>query len=108
MRKIVIAGLAAALLAAVLAISSGCGSTVAAGSSSLSVDKYNQIQAGMPADQVKAIAGEPARTESRDTGNSMPGMKMNGTRMDYWYYQGSKGWVRVELAAGQVTAKTGY
>ena len=28
--------------------------------------------------------------------------------VENWYYQGSKGWVRIEVSDGKVTAKTGY
>jgi len=38
-------------------------------------------------------------------GGSMTGDSMN---MEYWYYQGSKGWVRLEITDDKVTAKSGY
>ena len=107
MRNKLFAALAAMLVITTLAIASGCGATAAGQSAELSADKYNQISVGMTSDQVKSIAGDPARTESKDTG-SMPGMQMNDSKMDYWYYQGSHGWVRIEVSEGKVTAKSGY
>ena len=108
MKKAIFAGLAAALVAGLLIVSSGCGGQAAAGSSDMSVEKYNQINVGMSKDQVKSIAGEPARTETKNAGGSMAGMQMSNGNMDYWYYQGSKGWVRLEVADGKVTSKSGY
>ncbi|MHB1411896.1 MAG: hypothetical protein ACYCXU_00655 [Thermoleophilia bacterium] len=107
MREKLVAALAAVLVITTLAIASGCGAATAGQPAELSADKYNQINVGMTSDQVKSIAGDPARTESKDTG-SMPGMHMNGSQMDYWYYQGSRGWVRIEVSEGKVTAKSGY
>ena len=106
MKKKLLTVLTIAVALAAIAIASGCGAT-ATGQSQLSADKYKQITTGMSADQVKSIAGDPAKTESKDTG-SMPGMQMNGDKMDYWYYQGSQGWVRLEISGGKVTNKSGY
>jgi len=66
----------------------------------------------MSADQVKSLAGEPVRTESKamSGGHSMGEGSMSGDNMnmEYWYYQGSKGWVRLEITDDKVTAKSGY
>ncbi|MFA5810636.1 MAG: hypothetical protein WC935_09960 [Thermoleophilia bacterium] len=96
----------------VLTIISGCGTQASTDSSNLSSEKYAQINVGMSADQVKSMAGEPSRTEAKSMsgGHSMDGGTMSGDsmNMEYWYYQGSKGWVRLEMADGKVTAKSGY
>ncbi|MFA6002391.1 MAG: hypothetical protein WC828_09840 [Thermoleophilia bacterium] len=96
----------------VLAIISGCGTQASSDSSNLSSEKYAQINIGMTADQVKSLAGEPSRTEAKNMsgGHSMGGGSMSGDsmNMEYWYFQGSKGWVRLEMADGKVTAKSGY
>lgn len=112
MKKLLIAMGAAALVLGLLAVISGCGTQASAGGSTqLNPDKYAQITEGMTADQVKAIAGDPSKTEQKSTGG---GHQMNGMTMDsamsteYWYYQGSKGWVRLELADGKLTSKSGY
>lgn len=107
MKQKLIAAIAAALVIATLAIASGCGAAAGGQSAELGAAKYNQITVGMTSGQVRSIAGEPARIESKDAG-SMPGMQMNGGKMDYWYYQGSHGWVRFEISDGKVTAKSGY
>ena len=107
MKQKLIAATAGALVISALAVASGCGTATAGQSAELGANKYDQIATGMTADQVKSIAGDPARIESKDTG-SMPGMQMNGGKMDYWYYQGSHGWVRIEVSDGKVTAKSGY
>lgn len=95
-----------------LTIISGCGTQASTDSSNLSSEKYAQINVGMSADQVKSVAGEPSRTEAKSMsgGHSMGGGTMSGDsmNMEYWYYQGSKGWVRLEVADGKVTAKSGY
>lgn len=95
-----------------LAIISGCGTQASTDSSNLSSEKYSQINIGMATDQVKSVAGEPSRTETKSTsgGHSMGGGTMSGDsmNMEYWYYQGSKGWVRLEMADGKVSSKSGY
>lgn len=112
MKKFLIAIAAAALVLGLLAVTSGCGTQSSAdGASQLNPDKYAQINDGMTADQVKAIAGEPSKTEQKSTGggHQMSGMTMDSTMTtEYWYYQGSKGWVRLELADGKLTSKSGY
>jgi tetrahydromethanopterin S-methyltransferase subunit E len=112
MKKLLIAMGTAALLLGLLAVVSGCGTQASAdGASQLSPEKYAQINDGMTADQVKAIAGEPSKTEQKTTsgGHQMSGMTMDSTMStEYWYYQGSKGWVRLELADGKLSSKSGY
>lgn len=115
MKKLLIAMAAAALLLGLLAVTSGCGTQVSAGgsgnSTQLNPDKYAQITDGMTTDQVKTIAGEPSKTEQKSTGG---GHQMSGMTMDdpmtteYWYYQGDKGWVRLEMTDGKLTSKSGY
>ena len=100
--------LIAGALAGLVAVLSGCGSSAAANSATLSQDTYNKVNVGSSSDSLKTLAGEPARTEHR-TVSQMPGMVMSGDmQVDYWYYQGSKGWVRFEISEGRVTAKSGY
>lgn len=112
MRKILIVVWAAAALAGLVVLTSGCGGAATADSRSLSSEKYAQIDIGMGQDQVKTIAGEPEKTESKSMGggHSMGGGSMSGDAMtmEYWYYQGSKGWVRFEISDGKVSAKSGY
>ena len=108
MKRILIVCVAVGALLALVAVAAGCGSSAAANSANLSQDSYNKINNGATADAVKAVAGEPARVE-RKTVSQMPGMVMNGDMtIEYWYYQGSKGWVRFEMTEGKVTNKTGY
>jgi len=112
MKKTLIAAAAAALLLALPAISSGCGDSAAAGSNNMTPEKYNTIEVGMSSDQVKSIAGDPIKkeTKSMHAGHSMGNGSVAGgsMTMEYWYYQGNKGWVRLEVADGKVTAKSGY
>jgi outer membrane protein assembly factor BamE (lipoprotein component of BamABCDE complex) len=64
MKKTLIAAAAAVLpvlLLGLLAISSGCGDSTAAGSNNLTPEKYNRIEIGMSTDQVKLIAGNPIK-----------------------------------------------
>ncbi|MFA5802357.1 MAG: hypothetical protein WC911_07755 [Thermoleophilia bacterium] len=111
MKKTLALIVAAIAIAALIAIS-GCGTQASTDSSNLSSEKYAQINVGMSADQVKSLAGEPSRTEAKSMsgGHSMGGGSMSGDAMsmEYWYYQGSKGWVRLEMADGKVSAKSGY
>ena len=99
-----------ALLAIVLI--AGCGTQASTDSPNLTSDKFAQINIGMSSDQVKSMAGEPSRTEAKNMsgGHSMGEGTMSGNAMsmEYWYYQGSKGWGRLEIADGKVTAKSGY
>lgn len=94
---------------ALLAVA-GCGGG-ATSSQELSREKYDQISNGMTSEQVKSIAGEPAKTESSSMSG---GHQMGGTMMttamsiEYWYYQGSRGWVRLTMSNGKVTNKSGY
>lgn len=98
------------LLAFVLPAAAGCGGG-SGGSSELTREKYDQITVGMAAEKVKAIAGEPSRTETKTmaAGEPMGGMVMTGDMVtEYWYYQGDKGWVRLEITDGRMTSKSGY
>lgn len=115
MKKILITSGAAVLLIAVLAIISGCGGSQASGdaksaSTELTAEKYAQLTEGMPADQIKAIAGEPTKKESKSAsgGHAMGNMSGGSMNMEYWYYQGAKGWVRLEIGEGKLTSKSGY
>lgn len=112
MKKTLIAAAAAVLLLGLLTISSGCGDSTAAGSNNLTPEKYNLIEIGMSTDQVKLIAGNPIKkeTKSMHAGHSMGNgsMAAGSMTMEYWYYQGNKGWVRLEVADGKVSAKSGY
>ncbi|MHB8859850.1 MAG: hypothetical protein ACYC6Z_10285 [Thermoleophilia bacterium] len=108
MKRILIVCLAVGALLALVASASGCGSSATANSANLSQDSYNKIDTGATADAVRAVAGNPARVEKK-TVSQMPGMVMNGDMtVEYWYYQGSKGWVRFEVTDGKVTNKSGY
>ena len=94
----------------VLPVVAGCGSG-ASGSQELDREKYDQINNGMTTEQVKSIAGEPAKTESSSMsgGHQMGGVTMtSGMTIEYWYYQGSRGWVRLTISDGKVTSKSGY
>jgi len=95
-----------------LAYASGCGTQGSSGSNELSREQYDNIQVGMNTDSLKSMAGEPSRTEAKSMsgGHSMGNGSMTGESMDmqYWYYQGSKGWVRIEVADNKITAKSGY
>jgi hypothetical protein len=111
MKKYLILAAAAALLLAFVALSSGCGTQASGSSTELSSEKYAQLEDGMSVDQVKAIAGEPAKTESKKVsgGHAMEGMDMSEAMdVEYFYYQGSKGWVRLEMSDGKLTSKSGY
>lgn len=111
MRKGLITAIAAVAALALLAYVSGCGTQASTDAQNLSQEKYAGIEVGMTADALKAIAGEPAKTEAKgmsgghSMGNGSSGDSMN---MEYWYYQGSKGWVRIELADNKVSSKSGY
>lgn len=102
----------ALLLALAAATAVGCGSTSSsAGSAKIDRTAYDRIANGMSADKVKAIAGEPQKTEqsTMPAGHSMGGMEMTeDMAMESWYYQGEKGWVRFDLTNGLVTGKSGY
>lgn len=94
----------------VLPILAGCGSG-SSSSQELNREKYDQISNGMTADQVKSLAGDPAKTESSTMsgGHSMGGATMTSAMtVEYWYYQGSRGWVRLTMSDGKVTSKSGY
>ena len=108
MKKILVVCVAAVALLTLNAAASGCGSGAAANSATLSQDGYNKIDVGATSDTLKTIAGEPSRTEKR-TVSQMPGMAMSSDMtIEYWYYQGSKGWVRFEITEGKVSSKSGY
>lgn len=96
---------------AVLLASAGCGGSASGDSSKLTREQYNQVSVGMTAEQVKSIAGAPVKTEtsSMPAGHSMGGSVMTTTmNYEYWYYQGDRGWVRLQLTNGKVDAKSGY
>ncbi|MBK5224958.1 MAG: hypothetical protein JJD96_00075 [Thermoleophilia bacterium] len=111
MRKGLNTAIAAVAALGLLAYASGCGTQASTDAQNLSQEKYAGIVVGMTADALKAIAGEPAKTEAKSMsgghsmGNGSSGDSMN---MEYWYYQGSKGWVRIELADNKVSSKSGY
>jgi len=104
-------GAATILLLAVLFIS-GCGSASANGGAQLSQDTYAKIENGMAASALKSLAGEPQRTETKSMGGGHQmadgGQMGSSMAVENWYYQGSKGWVRIELSDGKVTNKSGY
>lgn len=112
MKKLLIAMAAGALLLGALLAASGCGSQSAEGSGTeLSSEKYAQLEEGMPSDQIIAIAGEPSKKEQKSTsgGHQMSGGTMDASMpVENWYYQGSKGWVRLEVSDGKLTSKSGY
>ncbi len=102
----------AGIVTGLLALASGCGTSPSADSSNLSKDKYDKVEVGSSTDVLKTIAGEPSKTEAKSLGgsHSMGGGTMTGgsMSMEYWYYQGSNGWVRFEVSDGKVTDKSGY
>lgn len=112
MRRIIVTSLAITALAVTVAVVIGCGTTSSGPSSKLSKDSYAQIEVGMTAGEVTALAGEPSRKEDKSAGggHSMSSGEMAGEAMvmENWYYQGDNGWVRLELADGKVTGKEGY
>ena len=112
MKRIVIFLIAAAATAMLLVYATGCGTQASADGQTLSQDKYATIEEGMTVDQLKGIAGEPSKTESKSMGggHSMAGGSMTGgsMTMEYWYYQGTNGWVRIEVADNKVSSKSGY
>ncbi len=95
-----------------LAYASGCGSEAAsADASTLSRETYDKIEVGMTGDALRKMVGEPVKTEAKSMsgGHSMGGsMADSGMTMEYWYYQGSKGWVRIEVGDNKVSSKSGY
>ena len=111
MKKILIICAAFTTLA-LLAFAGGCGTQASTDSKELSREQYDSIQVGMTTDSLKGMAGEPSKTEAKSMsgGHSMGDGSMTGESMDmqYWYYQGSKGWIRLEVADNKVTAKSGY
>lgn len=104
--------IAALALLTISVVAAGCGTQAATDSSKLTQDKYSKIETGMTAEQLKTLAGEPARTEAKNMsgGHAMADGNSMGNTMtaEYWYYQGDKGWVRVEIADGKVSSKSGY
>lgn len=105
--------LVAVALLGLIVIASGCGSQAPAqNESKLTQEQYAKIEKGMTADQLKSMAGEPSRKEAKNSGggHSMgDGSSMGSSMaMEYWYYQGDKGWVRLEVTDGKVSAKSGY
>ncbi len=112
MRHTLVTIVTAAAALALLILVGGCGTQASSGTSSLSQEKYASIEVGMSTDALKSIAGEPVKTEAKNMsgGHSMAGGSMTGgsMNMEYWYYQGNKGWVRLEIADDKVTAKSGY
>ncbi|MHB8792187.1 MAG: hypothetical protein ACYC6O_02440 [Thermoleophilia bacterium] len=112
MKRILIIGTTALATLMLLAYASGCGAQASSDSKDLSREQYDSIAVGMTTDSLKSIVGEPTKTEdkSMSSGHSMGGGSMTGESMDmqYWYYQGSKGWIRLEIADNKVTAKSGY
>ena len=102
--------MAGASLLSVIAISA-CGTQASGKSSNMTAEQYAQISTGMASDQLKSIIGDPVRTEAKSMGggHSMGDGNMSSSMdLEYWYYQGNKGWVRLEIAEGKVTAKSGY
>lgn len=93
------------------AVASGCGSE-AQSQSKITQEQYNRLEKGMSADQMKSMMGEPSKTESQSGGmGGMSGMNhsMGGSgSMEYWYYEGEKGPVKIEMMNGQVTGKSGF
>lgn len=112
MKRILIICTAAIASLTLLAYASGCGTQAATDSKDLTREQYDSIEVGMTTDSLKGIAGEPTKTEAKSMsgGHSMGDGSMTGESMDmqYWYYQGSKGWIRLEIAGNKVTAKSGY
>ncbi|MDO8737126.1 MAG: hypothetical protein Q7K29_08630 [Thermoleophilia bacterium] len=112
MKKNLIITAAAITTLIFLAYAAGCGTQGASDSRELSREQYDSIQVGMTTDSLKSMAGEPSKTEAKSMsgGHSMGEGSMTGESMDmqYWYYQGSKGWVRLEVADNKITAKSGY
>lgn len=111
MKKILITLAAAGALLGLLLLASGCGSSASADASKLTKEKYDQIEVGMSSDAIKKIAGEPSKTETKSMSGShqMSGGSMStNMSVEYWYYQGSKGWVRLDVGQGELLAKSGY
>ncbi len=105
--------LAALLIAIVTATAAGCGSQAAsADAAKLSRETYESIGIGAGSDQLKSIAGEPAKTETQQLGGghamSDGGEMGSSMAVEQWYYQGEAGWVRFEITDGNVSAKAGY
>lgn len=89
----------------------GCGTSSSDGSANIDRTAYDRITDGMSDSEVRAIAGEPEKTEqsTMPAGHSMGGMEMTEDMVtESWYYQGEKGWVRIDLTDGRVTGKNGY
>lgn len=102
--------LTAIMLAATVA---GCGDSSSSTTDGGKLDQatYDRVNKGMSADAVRSLAGEPQKKEEQTTmgEHTMGDMVMEGEMTtEYWYYQGDKGWVRIEIAGGQVTGKSGY
>jgi hypothetical protein len=112
MKRFLIVIIAGTAMLGLLAWLSGCGASASADADNLSQEKYEKIKTGMSTDALKTIAGEPAKTEAKSMGggHSMGGGSMSGESMtmEYWYYQGSKGWVRIEVGDNKVLSKSGY
>ncbi|MHB9112435.1 MAG: hypothetical protein ACYC4D_07380 [Thermoleophilia bacterium] len=112
MKRILISCAAALTMLTLLAYASGCGTQASTDSKDLSREQYDSIEVGMTTESLKSIAGEPSKTEDKSVsgGHSMGDGSMTGDSMDmqYWYYQGNKGWIRLEIADNKVTAKSGY
>lgn len=106
----VLGGAAILLLLAMLVVS-GCGSA-SASSAQLSQETYAKITEDMSGSALKSLAGEPQRIETKQTGggHQMGDGSSMGSSMsvENWYYQGSKGWVRIEVSDGKVSNKSGY
>lgn len=100
------------LLAFLAATAAGCGTTSSSGEAgSLDRATYDRISNGMSADEVRATAGEPQKTEqtSMAGGHSMGGMEMSDDMLtESWYYQGEKGLIRINFTNSRVTGKSGY
>ncbi|MHB1390737.1 MAG: hypothetical protein ACYCXF_05805 [Thermoleophilia bacterium] len=112
MKAKIISILAALAFLTFSVVAAGCGTQAATDSSKLTQANYERIETGMSAAQLKTLAGAPARTEAKSMsgGHAMAdGSTMGGTMTsEYWYYQGDKGWVRVKVADGKVSSKSGY
>jgi hypothetical protein len=121
MRKKSLAIVLAALVLLIALVAAGCGTQATAGGASggdtggkskLTKEIYAQIETGMTVDNLKSVAGEPSRTEAKSMGgghNMGDGDSMgDAMEIEYWYYQGDKGWVRLEVAEDKVYSKSGY
>jgi len=112
MKKYLVITMAAITSLMLLAYATGCGTQTSTDSKNLTREQYDSIEVGMTTESLKGIAGEPSKTEAKSMGggHSMGEGSMTDQSMDmqYWYYQGSKGFIRLEVGDNKVTAKSGY